>query len=304
MEERLNEGVVMKKKQYRRKRIDGVQAFSGIMILLLTLIIFIPFWNAVVSSFNTVTGVSRHPFSLFPAEFTLANYEKLFDKMEVLLAAYKNTIILTVFGTVIGMIVSIMAAYGFSRQFPGKKLFFRLMMFTMFFGGGLVPTYLQFKNMGLLNTFAACILIGLASTYNIIIMKNGFESVPMDLQEAAMIDGANDFTILLKVMLPLQKPLIATFSLFTMVDYWNSWYWPMILFGGGNKTVLQLFLRGIVNNVTVEDNMQVGIGAEELIYTDGIKMAAVMLVMLPIMLVYPFVQKYFTKGIMVGAVKM
>ena len=216
--------------------------------------------------------------------------------------AYKGTIIITIFGVLIGMTISVMGAYGFSRQFPGKKLFFRLMLFTMFFNGGLVPIYLQYKNMGLLNTYTACIIIDLVSVYNVIIMKNGFENVPMELQEAAMIDGAQDMLIFFKIMLPLQKPLIATFSLFAIVGYWNSWYWPMMLMSGGNKSVLQLFLRSIVNSAGSEKTAS-GI-ASVLISGDGMKMAAIFMVMLPVMIVYPFLQKYFTKGIMVGAIKM
>ena len=149
------------------------------------------------------------------------------------------------------------------------------------------------------------VLLGLVSAYNVIIMKNGFESAPVDLQDAAMIDGANDIQIFWKVMLPLQKPLIATFALFNAVGYWNTWYWPLILLNGNNKTVLQLFLRSLVNNMSFMNHSKASMSADlTSSFSQGIKMAAVFVTMLPIMLVYPFLQKYFVKGIMVGAVKM
>lgn len=283
----------------KRKKMDGVQIVSTILILLLTIIVFIPFWNVVVISLETADAAAKYPFSWIPMEFTLDNYAELTKRSAGLLKSYKVTIKMTFLGTVIGMAITVMGAYGFSRKFPGKKLMFRLALFTMFFGGGLVPTYLQYRDMNLLNIYG-CVIIGLVSVYNVIIMKNGFESVPMDLQEAAMIDGAHDMLIFYKVMLPLQKPLIATFSLFTIVGYWNSWYWPMIFTTGENATVLQLFLRNILSSV----NSSMEMSGTRMVYGYGVRMASVFMVMLPVMVVYPFLQKYFTKGIMVGAVKM
>lgn len=291
----------MKMRKLYKKKMDGVQIVSTAAVLLLTIIVFIPFWNAVVISFETSSAAAKYPFSWIPKDFTLDNYKELFGKGTSLLKSYWMTLKITFWGTLLGMAISVMGAYGFSRNFPGKKLFFRLAMFTMFFGGGLVPTYLQYRNMGLLNEYG-CIIIGLVSVYNVIIMKNGFESVPMDLQEAAMLDGAHDMQIFYKVMLPLQKPLIATFSLFTIVGYWNSWYWPMILMTNADASVLQLFLRKILNSVDSE--MAGAIAASKLSYATGMKMASIFLVMFPVMVIYPFLQKYFTKGIMVGAVKM
>ena len=287
----------------KRKKWDWVQVVSAIFLTLLAVVIAVPFWNTLVVSFQTAGSYAKHPFSLWPSAVTLENYSFLFSKGNLLLKAYEGTIVTTVFGTLFGMLFSIMAAYAFSRKFPGKKLFFRLMVFTMFFSGGLVPTYLLFKNMELQNTYTGIVLISLISVYNIIIMKNGYESVPIDLQEAAMMDGANDMLIFWKIMLPLQKPLIATCSLFTIVGYWNNWYWPMLLLNGGDKTVLQLFLRAMVTNL-VQEKLESSIFWERMSFTQGIQMAAVFMVMAPVMIVYPFLQKYFTKGMLVGAVKM
>ncbi|MBQ8813104.1 MAG: carbohydrate ABC transporter permease [Lachnospiraceae bacterium] len=286
-----------------KRRWDSVQIFSAVSLTLIALVIFVPFWNAVVISFETADAYAKHPFSWWPKEFTLGNYKYLLGKGSTLFEAYKGTIIVTVFGTLCEMAISVMAGYAYSRQFPGKRFFFVLLLITMFFGGGLVPTYLHYKNLGLLGTYASVILISLVDVQKIIIMKSSFESIPMELQEAAMIDGATDMTVFAKVMLPLQKPMIATFTLRTMVAFWNTWYWPTLLLNGTNKTVLQLYLKSFVSNLDEEVQAST-VFVEGTQFAQGIKMAAVFIVMLPIMAVYPFLQKYFTKGIMVGAVKM
>ena len=293
-------------KKHRRKW-EGTEIFSVIVLTILAFLVIIPFWNALVISLETSAAYGQHPFSWLPGEWTLENYRYLFQSSNALVMGYKGTLIVTSIGTVVGMSVSVMAAYAFSRRFPGKKVLFGIMVFTMFFGGGLIPIYLQLKRMNLLNTYSAIILLSLISVYNIIIMKNGFDSIPPDLEEAAKIDGANDFVIFLRVMLPLQKPLIATFSLFTAVAYWNSWYWPLITFSGSQKTVLQLYLRGMISAISSAENggqMTAAGAASVSSFSQGIKMSSVFMTMLPIMCVYPCLQKYFVKGILVGAVKM
>lgn len=164
--------------------------------------------------------------------------------------------------------------------------------------------YLLIRNLKLLNCHTTLVLMALASVYNIIIMKNGFESVPADLQEAAMIDGANDLIIFARVMLPLQKPLIATFSLFTIVGYWNNWYWPMLILNDRKKILLQTFLRNILNAASRVGTEAISEEASLVSFTMGIQMSSVLVVILPIMLIYPFLQKYFVKGVLVGSVKM
>lgn len=289
----------------KKKKWTGFEIFCIICLTLLTLAIILPFWNVIVISFSTNAAYVESPFSLWPKKFTLDNYRIIFMNNNGLLNAYKNTIFLTIVGTVAAMAVMVSAAYVFSREFPGKRLLFLASIFTMYFSGGLIPMYLLIKDMGLLNTHTAIILMSLASVYNIIIMKNGFESVPMELQEAAMIDGANDLKIFVRVMLPLQKPLIATFSLFTAVGLWNNWYWPMLIINDADKTLLQVFLKNVIDSAST---LREGVGASEdlstMIFSMGIQMSTVLCVIVPIMLVYPFLQKYFVKGMLVGSVKM
>lgn len=276
-----------------------------IIFLVLTLLAFVlvfPFYNAVVISLETATAYVQNPMSLYPKGLTLENYKYLIDDGSIWIG-YRSTLTIVFWGLIFGMSITTLTAYGLSRrEFPGKKPLFLLMMFTMFFGGGMVPTYLMMKDFGLINTFAGVVLLGGVSTSNIIVMKSGFESAPAALEEAAKIDGANDLQIFWQVMLPLQKPLLATFSLFTIVRYWNSWYWPMLLLNTPDKMTLQLVLRMIVINASQE--VSASAGSSEQMFSIGLKMAAVMFTIVPVMCVYPFLQKHFAKGVMVGAIKM
>lgn len=291
-------------KSTKRKTAGDYAIFVTLTIL--ALVIVLPFYMSIVVSFETPAAYARNPAALWPGEFTLANYQFLLDS-GALGTGYANTIFISGVGLIYAMLIMISMAYAFSRPaFYGKKFFFLVMLVTMFFGGGLVPTYLLMKNLGLRNTLWGIILMSGVSAYNIIIMKGGFESIPPSLSEAATIDGANDLQIFWKVMLPLQMPLLATFSLFTVVSYWNNWYWPSLLLSKSNLQPLQLVLRSIVNQASqVQQAGQSASGmASEDLFSEGLKMAAVVATMLPIMCVYPFLQKYFTKGVLVGSIKM
>ena len=276
-----------------------------IIMTLLAVVVALPFYLSIIVSFETTGSYAKNPAALWPAEFTLNNYKYRIDT-GALPRGYANTLFLSGVGLVYAMVVMVLMAYAFSRpSFPGKKFFFLFMLFTMFFGGGLVPTYLLMRTLKLNNTLWGIILMGGVSAYNIIIMKGGFESTPASLSEAAIIDGANEFQVFFHVMLPLQMPLLATFSLFTVVGYWNGWYWPSLLLNKQNLQPLQLVLRSIVNQSSNIEFLGSASGmAEENLFSQGMKMAAVVATMLPIMLVYPFLQKYFTKGVLVGSIKM
>lgn len=287
----------------KRKRWTLGDVIVTTLLTLFALIIFFPFYNSVVISLETNRAFALYPVSLYPMEFTLNNYQHLIEKGQVAIG-YGNTIYVTVLGTAISMMSMVMMAYVFSRKaFPFKKLLFLLVMFTMFFSGGMIPTYLQFKNLGLIDNLWGIILFSGISTYNIIILKSGFEQTPVELEEAAKIDGANDLTIFFRVMLPLQSALLATFTLFTAVGYWNEWFWSTLLINTGNKQTLQPILRAIVAESTAYEDMSAGEAGAD-VFTQGIKMAAVMMTMLPIMCFYPFLQKYFVKGVLVGSIKM
>ena len=274
-----------------------------VILTVVALLILLPFYNAVVISLETNRAYALHPVSLYPAEFSLKNYTYLIEKGQIW-TGFQNTVLITVIGTVLSMSVSVMMAYAFSRRkYPGKRLFFLLMMFTMFFSGGMIPTYLQMKSLGLIDSRWGIILFVGVSSYNIVVLKSGFEQTPPDLEEAAKIDGANDLVIFFSVMLPLQGSLLATFTLFTAVAYWNEWFWSMLLINSSGKMTLQTVLRSIVAEAAAAADVSTG-EADLDVFSQGVKMAAVMMAMVPIMCFYPFLQKYFVKGVMVGSIKM
>ena len=295
--------MVKNRQKSRLKRATGWDTVIFIALTLIAVLIFLPFYNAVVISLETNRAYALNPVSMYPVEFTLRNYEHLIEKGQIGVG-YRNTVFITFIGTTLSMFTMVAMAYAFSRKrFPGKKFFFLLMMFTMFFSGGMIPTYLQFKRLGLINSVWAVILYSGVSAYNIIILKNGFEQTPPELEEAAKIDGANDLVIFLQVELPLQGALLATFTLFTAVGYWNEWFWSTLLINSGSKMTLQVVLKAIVAESAALEDVSTGEAGMDA-FAQGIKMAAVMLTMVPIMCLYPFLQKYFVKGVLVGSVKM
>lgn len=298
----------MSTKRFRnRRRFDAVDYVVLAILTLVMLLIAVPFWSAMVVSLQSLADYNAHPFTLWPGEFTLDNYKAVFSAGSIV-GGYKSTLIIAIGTTVYSMFLNCTMAFCFSREakdFPGKRFFFMLIMIPMFIGGGLVPTYLLMKNLKLVDTYLGLILMSGASTYNIIIMRNGYEE-SRPLEEAAVIDGANDITMFVRVLLPLQKPLIATFSLFALVGAWNAWYWPNILINDMDKMTLQQVLRSIIVTADIRvsgEAASTDATARE-VFTQGVKMAGVFVTMAPIMVVYPFLQKYFAKGVMVGAIKM
>ncbi|MBR2884494.1 MAG: carbohydrate ABC transporter permease, partial [Clostridia bacterium] len=196
--------------------------------------------------------------------------------------------------------------YALSRKrFFLSKTINNLTVFTMYFGGGIIPVYLMVKSYGLINSLASVMLIGVFNVYNMILVKNYFFTLPDSLEESAKIDGANDIKIFWQIYMPLAKPIIATVSLFTAVTVWNEWYNPMLFITDSKKWPLQLVLREIINNATavVKEDVSADDIAVKETFALNVQMASVVVTMLPIMLVYPFLQKYFMQGLTVGAVK-
>lgn len=287
----------------RSRKIEGFDVFVFTALTILFIVLVVPFWSIIVTSLSTNESYIRQPFSLWPGEFTWANYISVFARGSGLLVAYKNTIIVSVIGTVLGMVVMTMAAYALSRRFVGKRAVFMYFICAMFFSGGTIPTYLNIKNLGLNNTFTGIIMLTLCSVGHVVILMKGFEGIPKELEESALLDGATQIQTFYKVMLPLNKPVIATYSLFTFVDLWNGWYWPTLLLTDSNKSLLQVYLRSILGVNTILKAEAGGMGGGQT-FAIGVQMASVFAVILPIMMIYPFIQKYFVKGIMVGSVKM
>ena len=287
----------------KKKRLEGLDIISAAILTAMILLIAFPFYTAIVTSFTTSMSYVKTPVQLVPQSFTLENYGYVFERMNILVG-YKNTLFIVLVGTFIGMSVSLLYAYALSmKDYPGKKLAFIFLLITMYFGGGLIPTYLLIRDLKLINNPFSIIFLHAVSPFHIIIMKNGIDQLPASMGEAARIDGAGEFQTFLRIILPLVKPIVVTFSLFTAVGYWNEWYWSMIVLTKPAAKTLQIMLRTIVVNV---DALELDIYNTDYVevFSQGLKMAAVMITMVPIMIVYPFLQKHFAAGILVGAVKM
>lgn len=281
---------------------------SGIIISVLMgiwgLIIIYPYYNALIASIASQKEYMLNPLMLFPQTVTIDAYRFLI-KGTNLLIGYKNTFLLLLIGLPISMTISTSTAYIMAKKnYPGKKLINFAILFTMYFGGGLIPLYLLMKEIGLTNSILGVALLGGGNTFYAILIRNYMMGIPDELEESAKIDGANEIIIFYRILIPLTIPILATVFLFFAVDKWNEWFNVMIFVRDSSKWTLQVILRDIVFTSTASvSNAAAMVSVEKTYYAQGLKMAAIVLTMAPIMVVYPFVQRYFVKGIMVGAVK-
>jgi len=222
----------------------------------------------------------------------------------LILTGYRNTIFYVLGGTFLNVMLTAMLGYALSRRGPRLMPYCMLLIvFTMFFNGGLIPTYFIMKNLGLVNSWFAVIVPGLVSTYNLIIMRTHFQGMPIELEESAKIDGANEMTVFFKIMLPLSMPIVAVMILYYGVGHWNSWFNAAIYLNDAEKFPLQLVLRNILTMNATDDSL-VGLGSRKgQDMNEIVKYASVMVSIIPIIMVYPFLQKYFAKGVMIGAIK-
>ncbi|WP_139996217.1 carbohydrate ABC transporter permease [Paenibacillus paridis] len=287
------------------KATKGEKAFDFlniIVLLLLGLCTLYPFMYVLTISLSTPAEAARVSLHFFPRAPTFEAYAKIVEH-PMLWQAYGNTIIRTALGVVLVIIVLSMVAYPLSRRtFPHRKFITFLFVFSMLFSGGLIPSYLLIKQLYLIDTVWALVLPGAVSAFNVIILRNFFEAIPMEIIESARMDGARELTIFMRIMLPLSVPVLAVLSLWTAVGHWNAWFDALIYINDPAKQVLQLFLRR-----TVLENASLTPG-ETLLdpshYTpETLKAATIMIVSLPILFVYPFIQRFFVKGIMLGSVK-
>lgn len=277
-----------------------------VLVIVLTvwgLMIFIPFINVTAVSFTSYKEYLDNPMVLFPTAPTLKNFTELLSDSRMGIG-YRTTLTILLIGVPLSLFLTASTAYALSRQgFPGRKFFFFMILFTMLFNGGIVPLYLLMKSLGLTNTIWSVILSGGMNTFYMILMYNYFLSLPEALLESARLDGAGEWRILFRIVLPLSMPIIATIILFCSVDKWNEWFHAMIFIRKNEIQPLQLVLRSIVLDSQVMDTQSAQVTIEDKNFTTGIKMAAVLMTMVPVMCVFPFLQKHFAKGVMVGAIK-
>jgi putative aldouronate transport system permease protein len=289
------------------KRTLGERLFDGgnaLFLLLLSVITIYPFLYVLFASLSEPNWVVQMRGLIgYPHGFTLQAYKLVFENPAIM-SGYVNTILYVVLGTALNILMTSLGAYALSRQnVKWKNPVMFLIVFTMFFNGGLIPTYLLIIHLGLLDSRWALILPTAMSAYNLIIMRTAFQSIPISLEESAKLDGANDFTVLFRIVLPLSMPVVAVMILFYGVGHWNSWFNALIYLRTRELYPLQLILREIlITNST--DSMMTGVGgADKMSIGETIKYSAIIVATVPILLLYPFLQRYFVKGVMIGAIK-
>ncbi|MEO2074899.1 MAG: carbohydrate ABC transporter permease [Bacillus sp. (in: firmicutes)] len=288
------------------KKSLGEKLFDIIVYILLTLLMFAtfyPIYNIFVASISSVSEIAKHgSLMLYPRDITFETYKAVFQN-EQILKGLRNTIFYVVLGTSINMILTTFAAYGLSRKWlKGRKIMMFGIVFTMFFSGGLIPSFMIVQKLGMYNTIWALLLPGAMSAWNLIMMRTYFMGLPVSLEESARIDGANDFQILFRVILPTSKPILAVMVLFYAVGHWNSWFSASIFLQNRELYPLQLILREILIQGRVAD---FGGNAANVTHqvAKNLKYATIIVSTIPILIIYPFIQKYFVKGVMLGSLK-
>ena len=284
-----------------------VRGFAYFFITLLTILCLIPFLLMLGTSFTSESAVREFGFNIWPKDFDILAYKLVFENPDMVIGSYIVTILMTVFGTIIGLFLVSMAGYALQRpDFAFRNQISFYIYFTTLFSGGLVPFYLLIvRILRLKNNYLAVFLPSLMSPWLIILMKNFTKSIPFAITESAKIDGASDFRIFLNIILPMSKPALATVGLFLALTYWNEWYNSMLFLEANmDYRPLQLFLYNVVNKVEYIKNSAASSNIPPMdVPLETMKMATAIVATGPIVLVYPFIQKYFIKGITIGAVK-
>ncbi|NOU85715.1 ABC transporter permease subunit [Paenibacillus sp. LMG 31460] len=290
-----------------KKILNGFARIS-IYILLgcISLLTLFPFWYEIAASFSSSRAINSGEVFLWPVEFNVVAYERLFDDGQLFMAM-RNTVVVTVVGTALNLVMTILAAYPLSRRrLLGRKALLMMITVTMLFVAGIIPNFILIKTLGLMNSYWAVWLPGLISTYNMFVMKTFMEGLPEEIEESAAMDGAGDWRILMQIFIPLCKPILAALSLFYAVSWWNSYFNVMLYITKSAKLTVMVKLYQMVNKV--DENLLNNIGGNDaveriLLTPEAIKAAAVVIAVMPILCVYPFLQKYFVKGVLIGSVK-
>jgi putative aldouronate transport system permease protein len=289
------------------KYTTGEKVFYGVNYFLLSLaglICLLPLLNLASVSLSGKDAVLSGFVTFWPVDATTESYKLLFDGTPIV-NAFFNNVKITVVGVVLSMVFTVFAAYPLSRSwFYGRRYLTLVIVFTMLFNGGLIPTYLVIKQLGLVDSYGALWLPALVSTYNMLIMHSFFESIPDELVEAARMDGAGEWRVLLRIMLPLSVPMIATIALFYGVHYWNAFFNVLIYMNSADKYNMTVLIQQMIKSQSVLQELNM-MNQEEVsnITPEGIKAAGIMIMVIPMLIVYPLLQRFFVKGVMIGAIK-
>lgn len=293
--------VAKKRVAYKSRWSQVFDGANAALMVFLCLAVLLPFWFLLVQSLDNVSRLSGGLY-LWPQEFTLKYYHKVLSSKYIWLG-YMNTLYRVGFGTLLSLFCTSMGAYAISKKyFPHRTFWTFFMLFTMFFGGGLIPTFLWYRTLGFIDNRLVYILPGMVGVYNLVMIRNFISTIPGEMEESARLDGANDFQIYLHIILPMSKPILATVGLWLIVGNWNAWFDCLVYMRSGSKQVLQVVLRRILNEGSNE--MLEGANVEDMaVSPEMLKAATIFVSTIPVLLIYPFLQKYFVKGIYVGSLK-
>ena len=278
--------------------------FNYIVLGILGILTILPFLYVIAGSFATEAELTGRAFFLIPKTFSLSGYQFIFSS-DTLFRSILVSIYVTAMGTLVNLIFTVTMAYALARKdLMGRNTILNLVLFSMLFSGGMIPTYLVVKNLGLLDSYWALMLPGAISAFNLIVVKNFFQELPPGLEEAAKIDGCTEIGVLWRIVLPLSKPVLATFGLFYAVGHWNNFFTALLYINDPEKWPLQVMLRQLVmlSQGSIGDMSQLDptfVQPPE----QTIKMAVIVVGTIPILLVYPFLQKHFAKGVLIGSIK-
>lgn len=292
-----------------KKSLSGTAFDIGntLFMIVCALIMLFPLWNSIMTSLVSVGEYYSRVVILWPKEFNFDSYIYIFSSKQIP-RAFFTTVFITVVGSLYSMVVTTALAYGLSKKFlPGRNFFLGMITVTMFFSGGLIPYFLLIRDIHLMDKLAVLIIPSAVSTWNFLVIKTFFTQVPPELEESAKIDGASDITVFFRIVLPTSTPVLATFLLFYGVTYWNIWFSVLLYIRNPMYKTLQFVLRElIVESIRPyamdTGSLEKGVSSHGL-FDEGIKMATLVVATVPILCVYPFLQKYFTKGIMLGSIK-
>ena len=289
----------------RASRLDvGLRIVNYTLLFLVAFTMLYPFWEILVKSFMTDEDIISTTIALWPKNWQLEGYKVIFTDVTYNMGrAFLNSVFVTVADTVYQLAITTMAAYALAREtLPGKKFFFFYFIVTMYFGGGLIPYYIVIRSLNLLNKIWVLIIPSFISVFNVLVMKAFFLGLPSELEEAAKIDGAGDFRIFCLIVLPLSKAILATIALFIAVGVWNNWFNTMLFIQDPDIRPLAYTLQVIIEK-SRGYNTDSGAGIGSTIIGESVQYAAIIVTVVPIILIYPFLQKHFTKGVLIGSVK-
>ena len=285
----------------KKKTINWGTVINYLLLTILVVICFYPFLNVVAYSFSSNRAVLSGTVTFFPIEMQLDAYKEIVHRGQIW-TAMRVTILVTLLGTALGLILTIFAAYALSKdKLKGRKWISGMILFTMYFNGGIIPTFLVIKNLGMYDQLTSLYIPSAVNVFNFIVMRTFFREIPKSLEEAAYLDGATDVQILFKIVLPLSMPIIATIGLFYAVYYWNDYFNALIYIQSPEKYTLQLRLRSLL--FAGELGAAGNEGLAQQVMAESLKMACIVVGTVPILAVYPWLQKYFVKGVMLGSVK-